>query len=179
MTPLGIAIGPIAAMLLAFSTGAPPHLDQPEPAGPSSALTAQRPTRWSWPLAPRPKVLRPFLPPASRWGEGHRGVDLASHSGQAVLAVDAGTVAHVGVVAGRGTVTVLHPSGVRSTYEPVAATVSTGATVARGMQLGTLRDVGSHCAPVTCLHLGALRDATYLNPLTLLGPVSVRLLPMP
>lgn len=93
-------------------------------------------------------------------------------------AVEAGVVSHVGVVAGRGTVTVLHRSGLRSTYEPVDAVVEVGQVVAQGQRLGTLAQ-GGHCAPTACLHLGALRGATYLDPLTLLGSVRVRLLPMP
>ena len=31
---------------------------------------------WSWPLSPRPAVLRAFDPPAKPWLSGHRGVDL-------------------------------------------------------------------------------------------------------
>jgi murein DD-endopeptidase MepM/ murein hydrolase activator NlpD len=131
-----------------------------------------------WPLAPRPAVARPFAAPRSRYGAGHRGVDLASQLGQQVLAVDSGTVSHVGVIAGRGTVSVLHPSGLRSTYEPVVATVHRGDVVARGDPLGTVSDVAGHCAPQTCLHLGAVRGGTYVDPLQLLTTRRVRLLPL-
>jgi murein DD-endopeptidase MepM/ murein hydrolase activator NlpD len=129
-------------------------------------------------LVPRPAVLRLFAPPASAYGAGHRGVDLAAHEGQPVRAVAAGTVTHVGVLGGRGTVTVLHPSGVRSTYEPVEGSVTLGQVVAAGEIIGTLSAVGSHCAPDACLHLGAIHDGTYLDPLTLLTPGRVRLLPL-
>jgi murein DD-endopeptidase MepM/ murein hydrolase activator NlpD len=123
-------------------------------------------------------VVRPFLRPASAYGAGHRGVDLAALAGQEVRAVASGTVTHVGRVAGRGTVSVLHPSGVRSTYEPVAATVTVGEVVERGARLGRLEVTGSHCQPA-CLHLGALRNGTYLDPLVFLaGPRPVRLLPL-
>jgi murein DD-endopeptidase MepM/ murein hydrolase activator NlpD len=118
--------------------------------------------------------------PSSDYGQGHRGVDLGGLTGADVRAVDAGTVSHVGVIAGRGTVTVLHPSGVRSTYEPVSAGVTVGQVVARGERLGTLDDAGSHCAPRACLHLGAVRGRTYLDPMALLGSARrVRLLPLP
>ncbi|GAA2159901.1 M23 family metallopeptidase [Pedococcus bigeumensis] len=136
------------------------------------------PGRWSWPLAPRPEVVRPFLRPRTRYGAGHRGIDLAGSTGHAVLAVDAGTVTHVGRIADRGTVTVLHPSGVRSTYEPVEPAVTVGEVVAQGSRLGELAGTGSHCRP-TCLHLGAVRDHTYLDPLVFLtGGRRVRLLPL-
>ncbi len=130
-----------------------------------------------WPLAPPPNVVRPFIRPASTWGAGHRGVDLGASAGSAVRAVDAGVVTHVGVVAGRGTVTVLHRSGLRSTYEPVEAAVKVGDEVTRGQQLGTV-GAGGHCSPEACLHLGALRGTTYVDPLTLLGASRVRLLPL-
>lgn len=136
--------------------------------------------RWSWPLAPRPEVVRPFIRPATRYGAGHRGVDLGGRGGQAVLAVDDGVVSHVGVVAGRSTVTVLHASGLRSTYEPVDATVRRGQAVTRGSAIGSLAEAesGSHCGSLACLHLGAIRDADYLDPLELLGGTRVRLLPL-
>ena len=134
--------------------------------------------RWVWPLAPRPAVARPFSAPKTRYGAGHRGVDLAAAPGQPVLAVDAGTVMHVGVIAGRGTVSVLHSSGLRSTYEPVVAAVHRGDVVARGDPLGTVSDVAGHCTPQACLHLGAVRGRTYVDPLQLLGTRRVRLLPL-
>jgi murein DD-endopeptidase MepM/ murein hydrolase activator NlpD len=106
-------------------------------------------------------------------------VDLAGSSGQEVHAVEAGRVTHVGSIAGRGTISVMHASGVRSTYEPVHASVRTGAAVSRGAPLGRLEESGSHCAPAVCLHLGAVRDEGYLDPLVfLVGRQRVRLLPL-
>jgi murein DD-endopeptidase MepM/ murein hydrolase activator NlpD len=134
--------------------------------------------RWRWPLVPRPAVARPFVPPRSTWGAGHRGADLAAVVGQPVRAVADGTVTHVGVVAGRPTLTVTHPDGLRSTYEPVHASVHRGDEVRAGQVLGVVVGAGSHCTPAACLHLGALRGTAYLDPLSLLGPVRVRLLPL-
>lgn len=147
------------------------------PAGPAAVPRLSPRGRWAWPLEPRPALARPFIRPASTWGAGHRGVDLATSVGSDVSAVDAGVVSHVGVIAGRGTVTVLHRSGLRSTYEPVDAVVTVGVVVARGELLGTVT-AGGHCSPADCLHLGALRGPTYLDPLTLLGATRVRLLPL-
>ena len=130
-------------------------------------------------MQPQPTVVRPFLRPATKYGAGHRGLDLGATSAQEVLAVEAGTVTHVGSIAGRGTVTVLHASGIRSTYEPLDPTVTTGSVVARGESLGRLVEPGSHCAPATCLHLGAVLGEVYLDPLVLLtGGRPVRLLPL-
>jgi murein DD-endopeptidase MepM/ murein hydrolase activator NlpD len=153
--------------------GTPPVVAGPLEQGPRSARG-----RWTWPLAPRPAVARPFVPPPTPYAAGHRGVDLAAAPGQGVRAVDAGVVTHVGRVAGRGTVTVTHVSGLRSTYEPVTAGVTRGQQVAQGGQLGTVAAGPSHCAPATCLHLGALRGSVYLDPLRLFGGGRVRLLPL-
>jgi len=131
---------------------------------------------WSWPLAPRPSVMAPYVAPRSTYGAGHRGIDLAATQGQDVLAVDAGVVTHVGVIAGRGTVSVTHPSGLRSTYEPVRGGLVTGSSVATGQVLGTVEG-RTHCGGA-CLHLGALRAGGYSDPRPLLGGGPVVLLPL-
>lgn len=123
-------------------------------------------------------MARAFLRPQTPYGAGHRGVDLVGAAGAEVLATDAGAVTHVGVLAGRGTVTIRHASGLRSTYEPVTGAVRTGDIVTRGQVIGRLSDAQSHCAPATCLHLGALLGEEYLDPLVLLGTARVRLLPL-
>ena len=201
MKPVAALVLPVLAVGLAGTTGpAPVGRSQstvqalpvrsvtPDARAPSAPPTlhgaspAESPaprSRWGWPLQPQPAVVRPFLRPATKYGAGHRGVDLAGSSGQEVLAVEAGTVTHVGTIAGRGTVTVLHSSGIRSTYEPVDPAVTTGSSVARGAPLGGLVEGGSHCAPATCLHLGALRGEVYLDPMVfLVGGQRVRLLPL-
>jgi murein DD-endopeptidase MepM/ murein hydrolase activator NlpD len=129
-----------------------------------------------WPLDPVPVVIARFDPPDSPWGAGHRGVDLLGHPGQPVRAALAGRVTFAGTLAGRGVVVVDHGT-TRTTYEPVAATVSVGASVPTGGVLGTLQTGGSHCLPRTCLHWGLLRGEEYLDPLSLLGVAPVRLLP--
>jgi murein DD-endopeptidase MepM/ murein hydrolase activator NlpD len=96
-----------------------------------------------------------------------------------VFAVDDGLVTHVGVIAGRGTVSIRHVSGIRSTYEPIDATVRVGESVTRGQALGLMASALSHC-PSGCLHLGAKRGDTYLDPLLLLTvPRIVLMTPVP
>ena len=131
----------------------------------------------TWPLAPEPPVRHAFDPPASRWGPGHRGVDLAGRPGQPVRAAAAGRVTHAAGLAGRGTVTVTH-GAIRTTYEPVTPLVSRGDEVAEGQVIGHLQVMGSHCFPRACLHWGALRGETYLDPLILVGAGPVRLMPL-
>jgi murein DD-endopeptidase MepM/ murein hydrolase activator NlpD len=147
-------------------------------AAPSSAETVPAPARQGvWPLSPRPQVLSGFDPPATTWGAGHRGVDLLGHAGQPVHASLGGTVTFAGTIAGRGVVVVDH-GGVRTTYEPVSASLAVGDPVGRGGVIGTLQRAGSHCFPRACLHWGLLRGDTYLNPLTLVGAGPIRLLPL-
>ncbi|WP_404383798.1 M23 family metallopeptidase [Knoellia locipacati] len=131
---------------------------------------------WEWPLEPRARVTAPFVRPRSTYGAGHRGLDLAARPGQPVLAVDEGVVTHVGVVAGRGTVSVRHASGLRSTYEPVRGEVAVGAHVARGHVIGVVQG-RTHCGG-GCLHLGALHGAGYVDPRPFLGGGPVILLPL-
>jgi murein DD-endopeptidase MepM/ murein hydrolase activator NlpD len=146
---------------------------------PTSVDRGPAPARGSWPLRPAPPVVRAFDRPESRWSAGHRGADLLGRPGQPVHAALAGTVSYVGRIAGRGIVTVDH-GGVRTTYQPVAATVTRGQRITEGQMIGRLLLAGSHCHPRACLHWGLIRGkSTYLDPLTLVGavPQPVRLYP--
>jgi Peptidase family M23 len=133
---------------------------------------------WGWPLRPRPPVAAPFDAPAGLYAPGHRGVDLVTPAGSLVLAAAGGTVAFAGRVAGRGVVSVDHPGGLRTTYEPVAARVTRGDRVGPAGVLGVLEAGPSHCPGQPCLHWGVRRGETYLDPLALLGATRVRLLPV-
>jgi murein DD-endopeptidase MepM/ murein hydrolase activator NlpD len=138
---------------------------------------------YDWPLRPAPEVTRRFEEPPFRYGRGHRGADLGAAPGQAVLAARAGEVVFAGPVAGRGVVSVQHPDGLRTTYEPVTATVAVGVRVALGDPIGTLEPGHAGCPVAACLHWGLRRGsgsaADYLDPLVLLRPRFVRLLPLP
>lgn len=130
---------------------------------------------WSWPGSP--VVTRPFAPPAHRYGAGHRGVDLAATPGAPVRAAGPGRVSYAGLLAGRGVVVVVH-GALRTTYEPVAASVGLGAAVAGGEVIGTLEAGHAGCPAPACLHWGLRRGEEYLDPLRLVEPGPVRLLPV-
>lgn len=140
----------------------------------------------AWPVGPRPVLLRAWEPPASPYGPGHRGVDLAAPSGTLVRAAAPGRVSFTGMVAGRGVLSItLTGTGqppLRTTYEPVTAVVAEGDEVTAGQVVAVLGPGPFHCAG-GCLHWGLLRGETYLDPLSLLpddlldrGPA--RLLPV-
>jgi murein DD-endopeptidase MepM/ murein hydrolase activator NlpD len=145
------------------------------------AATPSRPDvsagRYQAPVTPV-RVVRVFDPPATPYGPGHRGVDLAVVPGAVVRAAAAGVVSFAATIAGRGVVVVQHPDGVRTEYEPLRVRVRTGTAVAAGAVLGTVAGRHGSCAPGRCLHWGARRGTAYFDPLLLLQPLgTVRLLP--
>ncbi|MFF5297886.1 murein hydrolase activator EnvC family protein [Streptomyces sp. NPDC013161] len=166
-----VRIGPalLLALLLTLLTctarandSPPPLPGAPAPSVPAIART--------WPVGSHPLVLRGWEPPATVYGRGHRGVDLATPAGAPVRAVAPGRVSFAGRVAGRGVVAIeLTGTDLRTTYEPVTATMKKGDEVEPGEVVGTVEITGSHCA-TTCVHWGLLRGETYLDPLALLPP---------
>ena len=135
--------------------------------------------RFVWPLDPRPVVSRQFDPPEHDWLPGHRGVDLEAQVGQTVAAAGDGIVAFSGTVAGKPVVSVDHEGGLRTTYEPVAATVAAGRRVAKGDPIGTVLTGHEGCSSSACLHWGLRRDRDdYLDPLPLVHRPVIRLQPM-
>jgi murein DD-endopeptidase MepM/ murein hydrolase activator NlpD len=149
----------LAAPAAAESTGPPPTV----------AL-------WAAPLG-EPSVTRAFDPPASPYGPGHRGVDLAGAPGAGVHAAGGGIVAFAGMVAGRPVVSIEHAGGLRTTYEPVDPWVAAGQVVTRGSPIGALLAGHPGCPVGACLHWGLRRGEVYLDPLVLLRPPRIRLLP--
>lgn len=151
------------------------------PAATTTALPAAAPagtSAWRWPMDPVPAVVRRFEPPAQRWLPGHRGVDLACATGAAIRAAGPGVVRYAGQLAGRGVVSVDHLGGLRTTYEPVTPSVQSGQRVAAGDLLGVLEAGHDGCPSTACLHWGLRIADTYLDPLALLRPARVRLLPL-
>jgi murein DD-endopeptidase MepM/ murein hydrolase activator NlpD len=148
------------------------------PTAPAAAAPAA-PTPGSLWARPLPgAVTRPFDVLPHPYAAGHRGVDLAGAPGELVVAAGDGVVVFAGMVAGRPVVSVDHPSGLRTTYEPVAPAVGAGQAVGRGTVLGTLAPGHEGCPVAACLHWGLRRGEVYLDPLASLRPPQVRLLPL-
>lgn len=166
----------VVCLLVPVAHGAPATAAPDGPA-PEGGPGARPDPVGAWPLSPVPEVVTGFDPPATAYGAGHRGVDLAGREGQPVRAALAGRIVFTGMVAGRPVVAVDH-GGTRTTYEPVASTVPRGRWVGRGDRIGRLGLVGSHCFPRSCLHWGWRRGEEYLDPLRLVGAGPVRLLPL-
>lgn len=126
-------------------------------------------------VAPLPgAIVRPFDAPQPDWRPGHRGVDVAGLPGDPVRAAAAGTVTVASVIAGVPTVVVQHGS-VRTTYGPVQPSVTVGQHVSAGEEIGSLDAGHPGCSAAACLHWGLKEGDRYLNPLSLLAPIKVRL----
>ncbi|KKW61982.1 peptidase M23 [Mycolicibacterium elephantis] len=138
--------------------------------------------RLRWPLQPRPTVVRVFDAPSPNWERGHRGVDLAGSTGQSVYAAAAGTVVFAGELAGRPLVSIAHPGGLRTSYEPVQPTVRAGQLVDTGTAIVVLDAGHAGCPTAACLHWGAMwgpaSRADYVDPLGLLATTPIRLKPL-
>lgn len=138
--------------------------------------------RLVWPLRPPPAVVRDFDAPSPDWKRGNRGVDLAGVAGQRVYAAGAGVVISAGSVAGRPVVSLAHPGGLHTSYEPVRAAVRVGQSVDAGTVVGELDAGHPRCPVPACLHWGAMWGAAsradYLDPLGLLASTPIRLKPL-
>jgi murein DD-endopeptidase MepM/ murein hydrolase activator NlpD len=162
---------------LPSGVGLPSGLDRSERFEP---VIASSPAAGSYraPVPGPPQVLRGFSPPATPYGPGHLGVDLAAREGTVVVAAGAGTVRFAGQVAGRGVVVVEHPDGISTEYEPLTVLTQPGVRVVAGQLIGRLAGVHRGCPATGCLHWGARRGQRYLDPMSLLQPLGVvRLLP--
>jgi len=138
--------------------------------------------RFAWPLRPPPAVVRGFDAPSPDWHPGHRGVDLAGRPGQAVYAAGSAVVVFAGPVAGRPVVSLAHPGGLHTSYEPVRAAVRAGQRVTAQTNLGELIAGHPGCPAAACLHWGArwgpASGAAYVDPLGLLEVTPIRLKPL-
>ncbi|OBH03403.1 peptidase M23 [Mycobacterium sp. E2699] len=138
--------------------------------------------RLDWPLRPPPAVARGFDAPSPDWHPGHRGVDLPGSPGQPVYAAGAATVVFAGLLAGRPVVSLAHPGGLRTSYEPVLAVVRTGQAVTAYTVIGSLVAGHAGCPAAACLHWGAMwgpaSRAEYVDPLGLLNSTPIRLKPL-
>jgi len=149
-----------------------PHASVPLTSSVSSA---------SWvppiPEASEADVLQPFIPPEMPWSAAHRGIDIRATANQ-VVAPHAGEVTFVGVVVDRPVVTIRHPNGLLSSFEPVESDLAVGDAVSRGATIGHISADAQHCE-VGCVHWGVrkpdawhigstVRDL-YIDPAFLLG----------
>lgn len=109
-------------------------------------------------------------------------MDLAGAPDQPVYAAGPATVVFAGLLAGRPVVSVAHPGGLRTSYEPVQPAVRAGQRVDAATVLGRLQPGHPGCPVAACLHWGAMwgpaSQADYVDPLGLLAGTPIRLKPL-
>jgi len=173
----GLGALAVASLLAGVALGSPAAA-LGSPADAAGYATGGAADAWLVPPAPL-RIAAPFDRPTSDWGPGHRGIDVWLTAGSIVNSPGDGVVTFAGRIAGRGVVVVTHPSGLRSTLEPVTASGHVGDEVRMRDPIGALELVGSHCVPRACLHWGVRRGDNYVDPLDVtrgFGPI--RLLPL-
>lgn len=177
MSRIGLALlTTLLSTLLTAAATAAPHV-QAVPSSPASGLMPSSPIERYTPPVPG-QVRRGFEAPQTRFGAGHRGVDLATSSGELVRADGTGTVTFAGVVTGRGVLVITHHDGIRTEVEPVRVRVDVGTRVQRGEVIAVVAGTHEPCRPGRCLHWSARRGTRYFDPLSLLAQLGpVRLLP--
>lgn len=160
------------------------------PDGRPAAGAAGAAPQWLWPVGPNHVVSRPFIAPATTYAAGHRGIDiridavaglgavsgLGAEAGLAaeVVAPADGVVHFVGTVVDRPVLSLRHPGGLVSSFEPVESGLVAGQPVSAGDVVGTVR-IGAatpaHC-PTPCLHFGVRLHGDYVSPLNFLGGIA-------
>ena len=128
---------------------------------------------WTWPVDG--PVLQAFVfDPANPYAGGqHRGIDIGSDSGGAVVAPAAGTVTFAGTVPSSGkSLTITTSDGFVVTLTHLGSlAVQQGATLAEGDPAGTIGPSGDPELPQPYVHLGVrigARDQGYVDPISLL-----------
>jgi len=134
----------------------------------SVSATADTQPAWDWPLEPPHPIIRPYVAPETPYSAGHRGIDIGAASSAEVRAPTAGIVHFTGVVVDRPVLSLLHPGGLITSYEPVISSLARGDQVQRGEIIGELQP--GHCSAL-CLHFGVRLDGQYVSPLNYLGAV--------
>ncbi|MEM7321910.1 MAG: M23 family metallopeptidase [Actinomycetota bacterium] len=172
------AAGPVRGAAGLFPAGAGPVVVSTptvpaDRAGLAGGPTARSGCAAGWLLPVDAPVVDGYRPPADPFGPGNRGLEFDTRSGDSVRAVAAGIVRFAGPVGGDRFVTVEHPSGLRSTYGFVdASLVDRGESVTAGQPLA-VAGPGFH---LTARLGGRYRDPTPLFEATC---TRIRLVPVP
>lgn len=162
---------------------APAAPETREPSGrwaAAAAVPVPQAGSWSWPVTG--PVIRGFDPPSNPYGAGHRGIDIAAPFGTAIRAPAASVVTFSGKVGGQLFITLDHGDGLSSTYSWLSSTaVRKGDHVSRGATIGST-GAGHPGSSVPHLHFGVKLGGEYVDPMSLLGPLSlvglIRLAPL-
>lgn len=137
-------------------------------------------SHWQSPVGSPYTVERHFKKPPKKWNAGHRGVDFTATPTTEVVAPEAGTITFSGKVVDRVVLTITHPDGKKSSFEPVTDPLPSGTQVAKGQPIAKIDSSKHHCPGATlCIHWGVRENDEYINPLLLIeAPAPSVLLPI-
>lgn len=120
-------------------------------------------------------TLNHYIAPMTEYGEGHRGIDLATLVGDEVFSPANGEISFSGKVGYREVISVKFGNSLTASMEPVCSELVEGTQVLMGDVIGLVCQPDPeyvwHCE-MTCLHFGTRSEAGYFSPLALIGGLS-------
>ncbi|GAA1745924.1 M23 family metallopeptidase [Rothia terrae] len=132
---------------------------------PNPSASADTSPHWQSPVGDPYSVERHFKKPPKKWNAGHRGVDFSATASTKVVAPEAGTISFSGKVVDRTVITITHPDGKKSSFEPVTNPLPIGTKVTKGQPIAAIDASQHHCPSLTlCVHWGVRKGDEYINP---------------
>ena len=138
------------------------------------AQPVKSPEIWTTPIPDFEKRHFPnYVLPASKWGAGHRGIDLLVGAEEQIKGPFSGTVHFQGKVVDRNVLTLKSSSGLLASFEPICSNLSAGDDVTKGDQIGHYcagaENYEEHCE--MCIHFSVRSENGYLNPLLFVSTI--------
>jgi murein DD-endopeptidase MepM/ murein hydrolase activator NlpD len=131
---------------------------------------------WAPPLEPPVNLVNLYRQPNSDYSAGHRGIDYRVEVGQPVLSPADGEVWFSGKVGNRQLISLKHPDGNLTEFEPVCTDLEKGEPVFLGQEIGQVCKADSnyrqHCQEATCLHFSIRQLGEYLSPQVFIGGIN-------
>lgn len=140
--------------------------------------SAQEPPVINWipPLEPPINLINLYRQPNSDYSAGHRGIDYQVTIGQPVLAPADGQVWFSGKVVNRNLISLMHPDGNLTEFEPVCTDLQKGEPVFLGQEIGQVCEADAsyrqHCRNATCLHFSIRQLGEYMSPQVFIGGIN-------
>lgn len=139
---------------------------------PANSSVQELPLAMPLPFQSPDDTLNHYIAPMTEYGEGHRGIDLATQIGEPVLSPADGEISFVGKVGYRNVMSVRFGDSLTASLEPVCSELVEGTYVLMGEEIGLVCEPDPeylwHCSD-TCLHFGTRSEAGYFSPLSLIG----------
>lgn len=131
---------------------------------------------WIPPLEPPMNLVNLYRQPNSDYSAGHRGIDYQVTLGQPVLAPADGQVWFSGKVVNRNLISLMHPDGNLTEFEPVCTDLQKGEPVFLGQEIGQVCGADAsyrqHCRNATCLHFSIRQLGEYMSPQVFIGGIN-------